>query len=239
VPAGGSCRHSLAHPTPRPSPAVWCAGRNDTLPYPAPPWPAPEAHTGRWEPPRARGLASPRHMQSTTTDAMDTRSPPAEAAEARSPDAAPAWEHLLIQAPGRAPPAQACAPRPQRRLPQGAGGADGQGAPVVRHAVADSEGDGAVRAVVDRSTGGVRHAGRFGAAVPGRCEPAPGRRGPWMPRSLHALQGPAYRLALREGSVPTPRAGSKAVFPWRQGMSYTDGIASGALSALWADSSRL
>src|ERR671924_1620789 len=99
----------MAHQTPRPSPAVWCAWINDTPPYTAPPWPAPAAHTCRWELPRARGPASPRHTQSTTTDAIDTRSPPAELAGARSPDAATAWDHLLIKAPGSAHTARASA----------------------------------------------------------------------------------------------------------------------------------
>ena len=46
------------------------------------------------------------------------------------------------------------------------------------------------------------------------------------PRSPHALRVPEYRLALRVGSVPTPRVVMQAVFPWRQGMLCGDGIAS-------------
>jgi hypothetical protein len=75
----------------------------------------------------------------------------------------------------------------------------------------------AVRAVTDRSKGGVRNSVRFGSAVPVTCGPAPGRRGPWMPRSPDTLPAPEYRLVLRVGFVPTPRAVMQAVFPWRQG----------------------
>ncbi len=113
--------------------------------------------------------------------------------------------------------ALALAPQPHRLLPQASGFASGQGDPVVRRDVDDSAGDVAVRAVAERSKVDVRNAGRFGAAVPVTCGPAPVRRGPGMPRSPDTLPAPEYRLALRVGSVPTPRAGMQAVFPWRQG----------------------
>jgi hypothetical protein len=45
-------------------------------------------------------------------------------------------------------------------------------------------------------------------------------------KSPHALRVPAYRLALRVGSVPTPRVIMQAVFPWRQGTPCGDMIAS-------------
>ena len=113
--------------------------------------------------------------------------------------------------------ALALSPPPHRLLPQGSGVEYGQGAPVGRRDVDDCEGDVAVRAVTDRSKEGVRNSVRFGAAVPVTCRPAPVRRGPWMPRSPDTLPAPEYRLALRVGFVPTPRAVMQAVFPWRQG----------------------
>src|SRR4029077_12591312 len=94
---------------------------------------------------------------------------------------------------------------------------DGQGAPVGRRAVDDSAGDVAVRAGAGRAQGDVRNAVRGGAAVPGTAGPAPARRAPWMPRSPDPLPAPASRRALRVGSVATPRAGTPAVLPWRQG----------------------
>src|SRR5262249_30094780 len=58
--------------------------------------------------------------------------------------------------------------------------------------------------------GGVRSSARSGAAV--LATPAS-----WLLRSPHALRVPEYRLALRVGSVATPRVIMQAVVPWRQG----------------------
>src|SRR5262249_47377576 len=70
---------------------------------------------------------------------------------------------------------------------------------------------------------GVRSSARSGSAVlatPASC----------LLRSPHALRVPEYRLALRVGSVATPRVIMPAVFPWRQGTPCGDIIASVKLS---------
>src|SRR5262245_60079423 len=66
---------------------------------------------------------------------------------------------------------------------------------------------------------GVRRSARSGSVVlatPPSC----------LLKSPHALRVPEYRLALRVGSVPTPRVIMQAVFPWRQGTPCGDMIAS-------------
>src|SRR5215510_174854 len=47
---------------------------------------------------------------------------------------------------------------------------------------------------------------------------------PWPPRPQHALPVPEYRLALRMGSVPTPRGGMQAGFQWCRGLLCGDWI---------------
>src|SRR5262245_61047490 len=67
--------------------------------------------------------------------------------------------------------------------------------------------------------GAVRNSARSGStglATPASC----------LLRSPPVLRVPAYRLALRVGSVATPRVIMQAVFPWRQGMPHGDIIAS-------------
>ena len=113
--------------------------------------------------------------------------------------AAPAGAPLPLRARGRVGPARAFSPPPHRLLPQGSRGAEGQGAPGVRRAVDASEDDGAVRAVPERSQGGVRQSVGLGAAVPVTCRPAPGRRGPWRPRAPDPLPAPAERLCAVGG----------------------------------------
>src|SRR5712691_2021172 len=78
--------------------------------------------------------------------------------------------------------------------------------------------------------GGGKNSVTSDSAVPATCRPAPVRRGLWRSRSPHALPAPEYRLVPRGGSIPTPRVVIQAVFPWRKGMLFGDGIASGKFS---------
>jgi hypothetical protein len=90
---------------------------------------------------------------------------------------------------------------------------------VDRHDGADSEDGVDVRVGAGHWMVGGRRAARSGAVVlatPPACRL----------KSPHALRVPAYRLALRVGSVPTPRVIMQAVFPWRQGTPCGDMIAS-------------
>src|SRR5262249_56209306 len=78
--------------------------------------------------------------------------------------------------------------------------------------------------------GEVKNCGRFGGAAPVTCGCARVMPVPWPPMLPHALPVPEYRLALRMGSVPTPRGGMQVVFPWRQSRLCGDWIASVKLS---------